>query len=340
MSARRRAFGLTARRCALRALAPTLATAIAAVAWHRAWSADAAAAPGAASPWLGLPLAIAALATTLTAVVFWPTFAQKRPGRAVVERLQPGPLAGAGAAAAGALAATAALTLPLAAALAPALGAPATAFAVHALTPVGDGLLDGSQPRLALRCPTRAPVRELRLQPLVGMPTESWQATAVRVFADGVELPPLPSAFADSRQAVRLAFPPQPVREFELVHAGGGMPLAFDADAAAVAAATPHPALANALAVGLLALLPAFVALGLAALVGSVAPLATTLATAASAVFLLTVGGVGPFQPAVVAVLRGEWLATAAVFRAAAASLAVGAAAMIAAMAVRAQDRR
>jgi hypothetical protein len=39
-------------------------------------------------------------------------------------------------------------------------------------------------------------------------------------------------------------------------------------------------------------------------------------------------------------VLRGEWLATAAVFRAAAASLAVGAAAMIAAMAVRAQDRR
>ncbi|MFN9706916.1 MAG: hypothetical protein ACK595_19135, partial [Planctomycetota bacterium] len=138
----------------------------------------------------------------------------------------------------------------------------------------------------------------------------------------------------------RLVCPPHPRRAFARVQAGAGMPISFVAVAAAVAAATPHPALANALALGLLALLPAFVALGLAALVGSAAPLATPLATAASAVFLLTVGGVGPFQPAVVAVLRGEWLATAAVFRAAAASLAVGAAAMIAAMAVRAQDRR
>jgi hypothetical protein len=340
MSRLRGAFGLTCRRCLARAAAPTAAAAGGAFLSHRAFADAPATAAGAASPWLGLPLAVAALAATLAAVAFWPTYAQKRPGAAWVARLQRGRLAGVGAAAAGALAAAAALTLPLAMVLAPALGAPPEAFAVHALAPLGDGVLDAGRPRLLLRCPTNAPVRELRLQPLVGVPNDGWRATAVRVLADGAELPPLPGEFADSRQAVRLSFPPRSVQQFELVFAGGDMPLLFDGDAAAAAAAATHPGLANAAMLGALALAPALVALAVAALVGSFAPLATTLAAAASAVFLLTVGGVGPFQLAVVAVLRGEWLGTAAVFRAGAASLAVGAAAMIAAMAVRAQDRR
>lgn len=338
---RRGPVGLACRRCLDVAAAPTAVVAGAAAGWHAAWRPDAVVqSPGAGSAWLGTPIAVAVFTVTLAAIAFWPTFAEQRAGRAWVERLQRGPLAGVAGAVAGALAAVLALALPLALLLAPAFGAPAAAHAVHALTPAGDGVLDAARPRLLLHCPTDEPVGELRLQPLVGVPTDSWQATRVRAFADGVELPPLPHAFADNRQGVRVPFAPRRVRTFELAHDAGGLPLAFDASAAVAVGATPHGLFANAACLGLVALVPAFLGLALAALVGRVAPLATTMATGGAAVFLATIGGQGPFQPAVVAVLRGEWLATATHFRACMASLAVGAAAMILAMVLRGTARR
>lgn len=335
-------FGLTLRRC-LATSAPVTALGVAAaLLLHARWHDDAAveAAPGAASPWLALPLCAAAFAVVVTAMRFWPAFGRGRAGRDWIDRLQRGRLGGCGSALAGALLAYALLALPVLLALPPWLGAPAEAFAAHALQPQGGGLLAAASPRLELRCPTGEPVRELRLRPLVGLPAGEWQGAVVRAYADGEALPPLPAAFGDNRQPVRLGFAPRPVRAFTLVYESGAVPLGFDAGAAEAIGSAPQPRWRNAVAALLLTAVPAFVALALGALVGQLGRPATALATAAAALFLGAIGGQGPFLPAVLGVLRGEWLATAAVFRAGAPSLALGAGAMIAAMFLRAKVRQ
>lgn len=335
-------FGLTLRRC-LRAAAPATAAALlAALALRRLQAGDAAVepTPGANSPWLALPLGAAAFATAFAAVRFWPAFGRNAAGAGWVDRLHRGRLGGCGAALAAALAVQALLTTPVALLLPDALGAPAQAFAAHALTPIGDGLLDRSHPRLALRCAADAPVGELRLRPLVGMPDDGWQGASLRVLADGEPLGALPTAIADTRQPARLTFAPRRVAVFTLVYESGGVPLGFDADAAVAIGAAPCPRWQNAVAAVALALAPAFLALALGALVGQVARRATALATAGAVLFLGTIGGQGPFLPALVGLLRGEWLWTAAVFQLGAPSLAVGCAAMIAAMFLRAKARR
>lgn len=335
-------FGLTLRRCLAVATPATALGVAGALLLQRLWRDEAAveAAPGAASPLLALPLCAAAFAAVLAAVRFWPAFGRGRPGRDWIDRLQRGGLGGCGSALGGALLAYALLAAPVLLALPPWLGAPAQAFAVHPLQPAGSGLLAAAAPQLELRCSGTEAVRELRLRPLVGMPAGDWQGAVVRAFADGEPLPPLPAAFGDNRQPVRVAFPPRQVRAFTLVYESGTVPLGFDASAAEAIGIAPQPRWGNALAALLGTAAPAFVALALGALVGQLARPATALASAAAALFLGTIGGQGPFLPAVLAVLRGEWLATAAVFRAGAPSLALGAAAMIAAMFLRAKVRR
>jgi hypothetical protein len=333
-------FGLTFRRCLRFATLPTaLATAAAIVLATRLQPAIDGEAPAAASPWLALPMVVAALASTLAAAVFWPTFARTRPGRAWIERWSGGRLAGAGGALAGALAAILVLQLPLTIGLARWLGAPAAARQRVELHAIGTPVLDPHQTRLTFRVPSAQPVAELWLRPRIGMPDGPWQGTVVAAVADGEPLGTLPVPFVDDRQLARLRFPPRTIRELTLVRTGGSVPLVFLPESAGLAGANVHSGVANGLWLALVALLPPFVALALASWFGRAAALPTTLTVVFAIVFLLTVGGAGPFDPALVALFRGQWVANGDIFTRCVPSLAVGCLAMIGAMWMRPEVR-
>ena len=330
----RGAFGLCLRRCLRLALLPTLLAALAALGVHH-WlrpQLGGEHAPGAASLWFAMPLAVAASMCTFGAVQFWPTFAPARPGRQWADRLQRDRLAGRGGAVLGALVAQLVLTLPLAPALACAFGAPAAAHAHVTLRATGMAVLDPVRPRVTFAVPTDEPLREVVLRPLVGMPAGDWIGTTFDVLADGESLGMPPVAIADSRQMVRVPFTPRPIRELTLVRQGGTVPLGFPDGAVEGVGETAHGRAANAVVLALLTLLPGFVAMALGACCGLAAGLATVLAVVATALFLQFAGGLGGFEGAVLALLRGRWLWPDAVFPACAPSLAVGGVAMIAVM--------
>lgn len=330
----RGALGLCLRRCLRVAAFPTLLAALLSLTLHH-WlrpQLGAEAAPGAASIWLALPLAAAASACALSAVRFWPTFAPGRPGRQWVDRLQRDRLGGRGGAVLGALLAQLALTLPLALGLAAAIGAPGAAHAHVGLQATGTAVLDPTRPRVTFAVPDDEPMRELVLRPLVGMPTGEWIGTSIDVLADGESLGVPTAAIVDSRQVLRVPFPPRAIRELTLVRHDGTVPLGFPAGTVQLLGANAHGRAANAAMLALVTLVPGFVALALGACCGLAAGLATVLAVVATALFLQFAGGLGGFEGAVLALLRGQWLSPAAVFPTCAPSLAVGCLAMIATM--------
>jgi hypothetical protein len=330
----RGALALCFRRCLRAAALPTaLAAACGLVGWRvSAPELGGENAPAAASPWLALPLLVAAAACALAAATFWPTFALGRPGRSLVDRVQRGPLRGAGAAVAGALLAQLVLTLPVATVVGQLLGAPATVTATVPLAAPARPVLDAQRPELTFAVADPAPMRELWLRPLAGLPGGALHGTTVDVLADGERLQGPPVAFLDTRQLLRVAFAPRAIRELRLVHTGGTVPLWFPDGAATLVRAEGHGALANGLWLALATLLPAFVALALGCACGRVAALPTVLTVVAGALFVQTVGGLGPFDGALLARMRGAWLPAGPLFRDGAASLAVGALAMILAM--------
>ncbi len=297
-------------------------------------------APGAASPWLVFPMVVASLTCAVTAAVFWPTFARGRPGQQWVERLQRGPLRGSGGAMAGALLAQWLLTVPLTTALALALGAPSSAVTHLQLQPEGQPVLAADRPPVSFTIRDPQPFTELRLRPLAGLPTSSLVPTIVEVFADGESLGTMPAPFAETRQLVRLPFSSRSMHRLELVHKAGTVPLVFVPGAVTLRAATAHWSLSNGLLAALLALLPSFVAMALASWCGLLAGLPTVIAVVASGLFVQTIVGLGPFEPTMLALMRGHWLATSAVFQPCAASLTVGSMAMILAMLLRRRVRR
>lgn len=333
---RRGPGGLCGRRALRTAAVPTLLAALLAGACFGPWRADLgeANAPAAASPWLALPMLVAAASVVVTTILFWPAFGTRRPGSPWLDRVQRGRLGGLGAAIAGALLAQFVVTLPLATLLAPWLGAPATARADHALS-TDAPVLDASRPVVTFVVPTDEPLAGLWLRPLVGLPSGAWLGTTVAVYADGERLPELARPFADNRQLARLPLPGRVVREIRLQRVDGNVPLVFADGSAGLVGATAHAGAWNGVRFALLALLPTFVALALAAVCGLAAGLPTVLAVAISALFLATVGGLGIFDHALLSLFRGQWLASDAVFPRCAASLAVGCLAMIVTMLLR-----
>ena len=116
------------RRCVATTALPTLAATAAALLLQRTEEGGAhESASGAASPHLTLPLLVAALGCGLTALITWPTFAQRRPGADAVRRAVRGPCQGRAAALLGAFACQLLLSLPLTTLLPGWLGAPAMA---------------------------------------------------------------------------------------------------------------------------------------------------------------------------------------------------------------------
>lgn len=305
--------------------------------------ADAAAASGAVSPWLLLPMFTAAAGCGLTALAFWPLFAARRPGADWARRLQRGPLRGCGGAVAGALLAQLLLTLPLATLLARSLGAPATAAVHHALPPVQpQPVLAPGHPHLDFVLPA-GPSRhyaELHLRPLAAMPTAAFRSSRVEVFADGERLSASDPEWSQTGQFVRLPFAPRPIHRLELRLAEGTVPLFFPTGSVELVEARGRSAWTNGALLALVALVPTFLALALACWCGTAAALPTLATLLVGALVVLTVGGVGPFDHALQQTLRGRWLGSTAVFRHCLPSLVLGSVAMILAMLLRRRSRR
>lgn len=324
---------MTSRRCLRLATLPTLAAA--AACWLVAvWSPPATgptAAPGAASPWLALPTCTAVFACTIAGVLFWPTFARGREGSDWIVRLARGGLGGVPQAILGILLAQLLLTLPLACGLARALGAPAVAHLHHAPPPPAAPLLDAARRSLAFALPATDEWCAVHVQPLAGLPTADLVGAALAIHGDGELLGNLPARIVQTGQRVELSFPRRPLREVRVEYIDGSVPLAFPPGALVVVGATDRSTLWNGLLLALVALAPAFAACALAALAGTAAGTPTVVTVLASLVFVGTIGGVGAFDGAVTALLRGEWIASAAVRNASLTCGALGASALLAA---------
>lgn len=337
---------MTLRRCLRVTTVPVLATALLSLALAAMLPpvvADPTAASGAGTPWLQLPMFTAAAGCGLTALAFWPLFAARRPGADWARRLQRGPLQGCGAALAGALLAQLLLTLPLTTLLARGLGAPATAAVHHALPPVQpQPVLAPGQPRLDFVLPATAghDYAELHLRPLAAMPVAEFRSSRVEVYADGERLSASDPVWSQTGQFVRLPFAPRPIHRLELRLAEGTVPLFFPTGSVELVEARGRSAWANGALLALVALLPTFLALALACLGGTAAALPTLATLLVGCQWVLTVGGIGPFDSALQQVLRGRWLGSTAVFPQCIPSLVLGSVAMILAMLLRRRSRR
>ena len=335
-------FALTCRRCLRVATLPTVLAALFSLLLAtllRQDLAEAGEAPGAMATWLALPVFVAALTCACSALVFWPTFADRRPGAAWVARLEPGALQGNGAVIGAVLCAQGLLCLPLAALLLPALGAPATANAHFELEPPSLPTLDQHQRRLSFRGPGLA-CTELQLRPLASAPEGPLQPSRLAVRADGVPLTTLEIAFEQTGQLVRVPFPATNFDQLELELIDGTVPLFFPRGAVVVVAAAAHGRLGNGLLAMMLAIVPTFLALAVGCLCGVAAAAPTVLTVVTSLLFLQMLGGVGPLGPALLVVMRGQWLGSATLFPSCLPSLLVGCVAMIVAMFLRTRPRR
>ncbi|MBX3462024.1 MAG: hypothetical protein KF830_02550 [Planctomycetes bacterium] len=336
----RRPLALCCRACLAAAWLPTLAAAGLAVLLQAMLAVPLpglADAPGARTPWLHLPLLVAAAACAARAAAFWPLVAARRQGADLVARLQRGPLRGCGAAVAGALLAQFVLTLPLATVFARWLGAPARAVVVVELPSPPRPLLAAGQPPLTFALGGRR-LREVHLRPLAGPPTGAFEPATVEVRCDGERIGT--ATLAESRQHVRIAAPPRPVQTLELTHAGGTVPLLFGPGSVTAVEAAERSAAWNGTTAAVVWLLPSFVALAVALLCGAHAALPTALTAAFGLLFVQTVGGAGPADAAVRALLRGHWVGATVPFSAWLPSLAAGSLAMIVAMLLRRRPGR
>ena len=332
---------LTLRRCLAVATLPTAAAAATSIVLQRvlAPSLGVEAAPAAASPWLVLPLLVAGMTCALVAVVFWPVVAKDRPGAGLVERLQRGRLGGRGGAVAGALGAQLLLSLPLTTLFAAALGAPRTATPRHELVPA-TALLDERRDVLVCEAPAGETFREAWLRPVVLLGDGSLQPTEVELRGDGAPLTATVATFVETHRLVRVEFEPRAFRRLELVRVRGALPLFFGPGDVTLVGVAHHDNLLNGVLAAVVLLVPSFTALAFACWCGLAAALPTVVAVVASLVVVQTIGGVGPYDAAVMAVLRGNWLPSSPVFPQCASSLAVGSLAMIVTMLLRPWARR
>ncbi|MBL8734669.1 MAG: hypothetical protein JNN13_19995 [Planctomycetes bacterium] len=336
-------FGLVLRRCLAAVWLPTLLAALAGLVLQRAAPpqlADAAAATAAvSSPWLMLPLLVAAIGAAVTAVRFWPPFAAQRPGAETLRRLQRGPLAGNGATIAGALTAQLALTSLVLGALAGSFGAPAARAHVEP-RPAREGLLLPGTAPLTFTAADGPVCRTLLLRPHAGLPDGPITATRLEVRADGELLTTAPLACVEDRQLLRFDFAPRSVHELTITATAGTVPLWLPRGAVVLVGDAERPWPLNAALVALIGLVPTFAALALALLGGRVAALPTVTTVVVAILFVSIAGELGPLPAAVRALLRGQWLPASPVFPASIPSLLVGSLAMILSMSWPAGSRR
>lgn len=333
---RLRPLNFAVRHCLRRAVGPTAAAAIASLlATGLQRPGDLGTSHGANSLWLQTPPFVAAVACTLAAIEYWPTFARQRPGADLVRRSAGAPLFGCGTAVLGSLCALALLLLPLAAITALQVPVPR---AHHALTAAGRPLLDEHTDALQFAV-GGIDCAEIRLRPVALLPSADPVPTTVAVVADGVALLTAPVEFAATRQLVRVPAD-RSIGELTLRRTAGTLPLLFDVGAClAVERSTRDRFAGSACALGLY-LLPAFAALALALLLAPWIGLPVTLVAVATTLAILTFTDLGTAATGIALAARGHWVPAEHLLSASFPSLAAGLLAMIAAMLVRARIRR
>jgi hypothetical protein len=284
-------------------------------------------ATAAAAPWLELPTLVALATTAIVALRLWPLFAIQRPGRDWLLRWQRGPLCGLGAVTLGA--ALAAWVCSAAATVAMALwfGAPPQAHATLRPHFADQPLLRAAGDTTAGTLPGPALLREVRLRPRAGPPQGGYAAARVEVLADGERL--AIAEFGQDRQLAVLPPPSRPVTTLTMRLLAGTVPLWFDAEAVEAVAADGRATFFNAFAYAAVAAALLAWALALGALAGAFASLPTVGLLVGAALFVVSIGGVGPMATAAETLLRGRWLADDARIRAVGPFLAVGGVAMI-----------
>lgn len=310
MSAWRGPFGVTLRRC-LAAAAP-LTAAAAGLALVGGWldapahAADDRAA-AAATPWLTLPLLVAAATCSLVAAQTWPTFTLRQDGADAVRRIARGPLGGRAHVALGAAVAQLLLVAPLLLTLPAWLGVDRDAYVHRAAPPPAAPVLDrsGAQLTFSLEAPLRA--RAVWLRPRAALPTGP-APTRLRLTRDGAALTRAPLAFVESLELIRAPIEPQEITRLELTQESGDVPLLFGPGSVVVVGADAHPRWQNGLALALLTCLPTLCTLAVAALLGLTAGWPTVAAGVGALQLVQWVGGLGPVADALLAFARGQWL--------------------------------
>ena len=305
--------GVGFRQC-LRTSAPAtaIATVIAIIA-HAASHLDVAteASTAAASPWLTLPLMVAAFACSLTAAATWPLFALQQPGADTIRRLQTGLLAGRGKIAVGALLAQLSLTIPITIVLCFWFDAPGQSRRHYQaqFTGKSDATpgLNGKGEHLTFALTDSAVVESLWLRPRASLPTGPG-ATEVSITTGDRQLASTPVLFSESGALLRVAIEPQLLDELTITQTAGNVPLFFLPGSVTAIGPADLPTWLNCLLAALLAASTTAVTLLLAALLGLGASFATLATAICCAQFVQWIGGIGPMDDALLAVLRGQWL--------------------------------
>lgn len=303
-------FGVTLRQCLREVTLPTFVAALVAVVWH--WLddpllADDTDTAAATSPWLTLPLLVAAFGCSLVAARTWPTFSLRRDGADTVRRLSPGALVGRGAVTLGAVGAQLLLCAPLTIALAAWFQVPATARRhIDAQLPAA-AVLDRSGATLRCTLPTPTRVHALWLRPRASLPTGP-RLTKVTVSSDGATLGDAPAAFEQSLQLARLDAGDRELRTVTLTQLEGDVPLLFPPGSVVAVEAAQQPRWANAATLSIIAATTSVFALAIGALLGLSAGWPTVAGAVAVAQFVQWLGGVGPIETAILCLARGQRL--------------------------------
>ena len=303
-------FGVTLRRC-LRSAGP-LTAAAAALAVFGEWvgalpqvAEERAAASS--TPWLTLPLFVAAVASCVVAAQTWPTFSLRRQGADAVRRVARGPLGGRGHVVLGAAAAQLLLTVPLLLTLPAWFGVDRDAYIHSAAEPPEAPILDrpGAQVVFAATAPIRA--RAVWLRPRASLPTGP-APTRLRLTTKDRELASTPIEFVESMELIRVPIDAQVIEAVEITQTSGDVPLLFGPGSVVFVGADALPRWQNSLALSLLLCAPSLLTLAVGALLGLTAGWPTVAAGIGALQFVQWIGGAGPVDEALLAFARGQWL--------------------------------
>jgi hypothetical protein len=232
------------------------------------------------------------------------------------------------------------LALPITMVLAPWFGAPRHAYEHQELHATAEPVLVQVGDAIAFRGPGTGRWCALELRPTAGLPRGAMRPAQIALHGDGERLDSTPVTFVESQQRVRVTFAPRSIGELRLTQTDGSVPLFFAPGTVVLHGADAHGNGSNGALAALLAVVPTFLALALGVLCGQAAGLATVMTVVVAIAFVMTLGDVGPFGLALLALLRGQRLGTAPVFAACLPFLAVGSLAMIVAMVLRPWQRR
>lgn len=265
----------------------------------------------AATPWLTLPLLVAAFACSLTATSLWPLFALQQPGADTIRRLERGRFGGRAAVALGALLAQLMLSIPITLVMGFWLDAPRSARSHHEVQLQASSeqapVLNGAGDSLAFEIAGGPTIRALWLRPRAGLPNGTGP-THWTITHAGELLAATRVTFSESGIVMRVSIEPQPLTEFTLTQTSGDVPLYFGNQSITAIGSAERSTWWNCIIAACIATCSSAITLLIAAFVGVGASWPTLATTVCCAQFVQWIGGIGPVDEAMLNLLRGQWL--------------------------------